>query len=598
MGMSPKEAMRVPYWENAALLGFCDMMYEGFKLDVPMWIENVDKAIPVIVDAKIKLKDALAHGEFSERVYDLDVNAKVTVGDPSEITDDGEVIASDSKERKFTTKAILGEDTMLLNWNSGPQKTEVLQLIFPTLETGSTANLRLFLQENDPAAPKINDKGKPISPNAKFFTDTYVKKLDPNPFSLLKLAILGKYEDLEKILVDNFKKELTELGYFFEKDSMMINWNSNPQKLGIFQWFDPKIDSCDAQCVEDHLHVNKFFPAFRQFTDANSLLTKFGIKFITQHVEPDGRVRTRFDQIKSTGRVSSSSPNMQQIPANALPPERVNDYRNCFRPNYPGWLIVSSDYDSQELAIIATLSGEPAWIDALKTGKDLHSVSAEMVFPQWKDVGLDNCAYYAIDPKTGEPARQKCKCPEHKKLRNNAKSANFGLAYGIAAKGLSVDIDQTVEYTENMMKNYFKAFPNIKRFLDSCGQFGRNFGYIRTPYPLHRVRTFPYWEEKFGDNFWMGKCERASKNSPIQGFAADMTKIALVLIRRWINNNNMQDKIKLVMQVHDQIDSQCHPDVVDIWKPKFRELMELAAKICLKNDLLKADTNASSAWEK
>lgn len=117
---------------------------------------------------------------------------------------------------------------------------------------------------------------------------------------------------------------------------------------------------------------------------------------------------------------------MQQIPATRLPEDRQNDYRNCFTPGYEGWSIVGSDYSSQELAVIATLSSDPVFLEALSTGKDLHSVAAEVIYGQkWKDAADVDCAYYELD-NDGNPKNQKCKCKKHKKLRNGVKALNFG----------------------------------------------------------------------------------------------------------------------------------------------------------------------------
>jgi DNA polymerase I-like protein with 3'-5' exonuclease and polymerase domains len=614
-GISEKEALRVPYWENEAALAYGDMTCEGFALDIPRWMDNIAKAKPIIEEAKSGLRDAILE-RFPGPATNLDINAKVTIGEEDKLDENGSVIAADQKVRKFECKAILPKDTFMVNWNSADQKLEVLQLVFSDLTKTSTAELRKYLQVNDPDAPKLTDTGKKISPNGKVFTEKYIYDMKPTKFVILKLAVLGKWDKIEEFFLANFKDLLVEKGFYFAKDSMMINWNSNPQKLQIFKWFDSQIENTDAQTVKDHMHTHKFFPSFKQYTDANSLVTKFGSKFVLEHVEPDGRVRTRFDQIKSTGRISSSQPNMQQIPANALPPERQNDYRNCFIPGRPGWKVVSADYASQELAIIATLSREPLWLDALKTGKDLHSVSAEMLYgTRWKEASAEisgaypknkdgtinvnyKCEYYELG-EDGLPKKDKCKCPMHKKMRNDAKAMNFGLAYGLGAPGLSVDLKISVEDAQRLMDDYFKAFPNIKTFLDRCGKFGRDYGYIRTPYPLHRIRTFPYWEENYGDNFWMGKAERASKNTPVQGMAADMTKIAFVLCRRWINNNNLRDHIKLVLTVHDQVDSICSPHVdPKIWGAWLQKLMEQAAEICLRNTLLKADVTIGDVWQK
>lgn len=114
---------------------------------------------------------------------------------------------------------------------------------------------------------------------------------------------------------------------------------------------------------------------------------------------------------------------MQQIPAND---DVGNRYRNCFIPDGPDWVFVDSDYSSQELCVIASLSGDPVWLGALKRGEDLHSVCAELVYgKEWIDGAEANCGFYAVKPD-GSLVKDKCKCKKHKKLRTAVKTINFG----------------------------------------------------------------------------------------------------------------------------------------------------------------------------
>jgi len=205
---------------------------------------------------------------------------------------------------------------------------------------------------------------------------------------------------------------------------------------------------------------------------------------------------------------------MQQIPANALPEDRQNDYRNCFIPGRDGWSLVGSDYSSQELCVIATLSQDPIFIDALKTGKDLHSVCAELVWgTQWTDATDKDCAFYKLK-EDGQPAKAKCKCAGHGKLRDDTKAVSFGLAYGLSPKGLANDIHVTVEEASQIFDRYFIAFEGIKSILDGFGEYGKNNGFIRTIAPFRRKRYFPYWNGPSTAKGLLSQIERASKNMP------------------------------------------------------------------------------------
>ena len=165
------------------------------------------------------------------------------------------------------------------------------------------------------------------------------------------------------------------------------------------------------------------------------------------------------------------------------------------------------------------------------------------------------------------------------------------------ADTLNISIDEAKE----LIEQYFQAFPSIKSFLESLGDFGKTKGYIRTFRPFKRRRWFSNWYPKMYNNksamMELGSIERASKNTPIQGSSADMTKLALIKVFEEIKTN-WADNVKIVMTVHDQIDTICKEEVAEQWKVKMTELMESSAQVIIKNGLLKADTNISNTWEK
>ena len=158
----------------------------------------------------------------------------------------------------------------------------------------------------------------------------------------------------------------------------------------------------------------------------------------------------------------------------------------------------------------------------------------------------------------------------------------------------------SIEEAKSLIKTYFESFPKIGGFLEKLGNYGKRYGYIKTFPPFNRKRWFDKWYDRIWDNrssiMELGTIERASKNTPIQGASADMTKLALVLIHEYIKYNNVP--VKLVMTVHDQIDTICHKIYAEEWKLKMTELMERAAVQIVKNGLLKADTHISQVWQK
>ena len=350
-----------------------------------------------------------------------------------------------------------------------------------------------------------------------------------------------------------------------------INWSSPSQTLKLFRYLVPKLEDVNGKKLGKYRYKHKLIDEYILYKERTKLASAYGTKFFN-YINCDGRVHTNFSQILDTGRVSSSKPNMQQIPSD-------NTFRNCFvAPS--GWVFVSSDYASQELNVIAYGSQDPVWLEALERGADLHGVCAYLVFEQrWRDSSDD----------------------VRKALRTQIKTINFGLAYGMGPFKLADTLSISKQEAEQLIEKYFTAFPNIKAFLERLGDYGKRNGYITTMPPFKRRRWFDNWYPKIWNDRSMmtelGSIERASKNTPIQGSSADMTKLALIYIHREIQANWVND-VKIVMTVHDQIDTICVKDKAEEWATTMTALMEKAAIKIVKNGLLKADTNISETWEK
>jgi len=359
-----------------------------------------------------------------------------------------------------------------------------------------------------------------------------------------------------------------------------IRWDSPAQVLRVFQCVDSKLLSFGDQEIGKLLHRTPLAPLMKEYREKSKKVSSFGDSFL-KNVFSDGKVHPRFIQIKRTGRVSCKEPNMQQIPAD-------NKYRNCFIAD-EDCVFVSADYSSQELCIIAHGSKDPVFNEALTSGHDLHSVCAELVFgDDWKKAALDDCAYYA--------GKRKCDCPSHKSLRTAVKSINFGLAYGMGPKKLSEQMGITMREASTLIDKYFAAFPSIRKFLDDQSRYGVRNGHIKTFAPWGRIRWFDDWSPGYMDMATKGRIERVSKNTPIQGTAADMTKHALVLCHKYIHDNSLD--VQLVMTVHDQIDTTCPHYYAETWATKLKELMEQAAYNIMGNDLLKAEVQITQKWSK
>ena len=369
-----------------------------------------------------------------------------------------------------------------------------------------------------------------------------------------------------------------------ELKSSTVKWSSPTQVVKIFRTLVPELENANGKKLAPYRYKHVLIDEYIKYKEKDKLSSAFGDNFYSL-LSADKKVRTNFTQILDTGRVSSSEPNMQQIPA-------TNEYRNCFvAPE--GYVFVSSDYSSQELNVIAYGSQDPVFLKALQNNEDLHSVCAELVFGDvWNKAAEPDCDYVL--------KREKCNCSAHKKLRTQVKTINFGLAYGMGPKKLSETINCSTKEAKELITKYFKAFPKIEAFLNGLGEFGKKHGYIETFPPFRRKRWFNSWTPKMysdRDSFMeLGSIERASKNTPIQGSSADMTKLALVLIHKHVKENNLP--VKIIMTVHDQIDTICPREYAEEWKILMTELMERAANTVIKNGLLKAETSITKVWSK
>jgi|TARA_R100000455_G_C6273475_1_gene131215 DNA polymerase-1 len=395
--------------------------------------------------------------------------------------------------------------------------------------------------------------------------DIVAKELDKTQLELDQF--IAQEDQFSKFKLRQIQTDMFTATSELRQTDMM--WSSPSQVLRLFKVIIPELDSVNAKLIATHKNTHPIIEKYIHFKEQSKLHNAYGQDFY-KYLHKDGKVHTSFQQILNTGRVSSKKPNMQQIPSS-------NTYRNAFVPKNADDVFVSSDFSSQELCIIAYGSGDPVWLKALEQGADLHSICAELIFDKkWKDAD-------------GNVA-------ERKRLRTAVKSINFGLAYGMSEFKLADTLSIPVKEAKDMIKKYFTVFPAIKKFLTNLGNYGKDNGHIRTFPPYKRIRWFEDWKGKETDFAVLGSIERASKNTPIQGTGADMTKLALYKLRDIIHDN--QYPVKLIMTVHDQIDTICHKDFAEQWSNILRETMESAALTIIDNGLLKSDTNITKQWSK
>ncbi|EKO3924891.1 DNA polymerase I [Vibrio metschnikovii] len=274
-----------------------------------------------------------------------------------------------------------------------------------------------------------------------------------------------------------------------------------------------------------------------------------------------GRVHTSYHQaVTATGRLSSTDPNLQNIPIRNQEGRRI---RQAFIAP-AGWKIMAVDYSQIELRIMAHLSGDPALLDAFQQGKDIHTATAAEI------IGV------SIDQVTSEQRRR-------------AKAVNFGLIYGMSAFGLAKQLGIPRSEAQHYMDKYFERYPGVLRYMEETRSMAAEQGYVETLFG--RRLHLPEIQSRNGMR--RKAAERAAINAPMQGTAADIIKKAMLLVDNWIETEG-QGRVKLLMQVHDELVFEVQESALSEIESKVQELMESAAQL---NVPLVADAGHGNNWD-
>ena len=294
---------------------------------------------------------------------------------------------------------------------------------------------------------------------------------------------------------------------------------------------------------------------YRQLTKLNGTY----VEGLLPLVDREGRVHSHFDQAATaTGRLSSSEPNLQNIPVRTGEGKEI---RRAFLPR-DGWILLDADYSQIELRLMAHFSEDPALVKAFVNGEDIHTKTASEIF----DVPAE-----WVTPE----------------LRSRAKAVNFGLIYGISGFGLSRNTGVSRREAADFIARYFEKYPGVKNYMDRAAAEGTENGYAVTL--LGRRRYLPELKSTSAPVREFGK--RAAMNTPVQGTAADIIKLAMVRIDRMLRAENLRSR--LILQVHDELLLECPPEEADRAAALLRQAMEEA--VSLKVPLL-AEIHSGKNW--
>ena len=291
-------------------------------------------------------------------------------------------------------------------------------------------------------------------------------------------------------------------------------------------------------------------------------------KLLSTYIEPfpgyidpaDGKVHTTFNQaLTATGRLSSSNPNLQNIPIRT---DRGREIRKAFVPGTPEGMILSADYSQIELRIMAHLSCDQHLINAFRQGIDVHAATAAKIF--------------------GIPHEEVT--PDQRRI---AKTANFGIMYGISAFGLAQRLRIGRKEAQKIIDDYFAGFPSILSFIEDTKSAARETGYVETLFG--RRRYIPEINSKNGTI--RALAERNAVNAPIQGTSADIIKLAMIAVDKELNDRGF--KSKMVLQIHDELVFDAIPDEIDELKAMVVEKMENVVKLSVP---LTVECNYGKNW--
>ncbi|WP_270362020.1 DNA polymerase I [Eubacterium ramulus] len=276
-------------------------------------------------------------------------------------------------------------------------------------------------------------------------------------------------------------------------------------------------------------------------------------------IAPDGRIHSTFNQtITATGRISSTEPNLQNIPIRM---ELGRLIRKVFVPK-DGYVFIDADYSQIELRVLAHMSGDQNLIAAYQHAEDIHRITASQVF------------HMPLEEVTDLQ-------------RRNAKAVNFGIVYGISSFGLSQDLSITRKEAEGYIASYFETYPGIKTFLDRLVTDAKEKGYAETMFgrrrPVPELSSSNFMQRSFG--------ERIAMNSPIQGTAADIIKIAMIRVKQRLDREQL--KSKLILQVHDELLIEAAADEEEYVKTLLAEEMRHAADLAVT---LEVDVQSGKNW--
>lgn len=534
------------------------------------------------------------------------------LGDTSAILIGKDIHIAKDEDKGY--RILIKEDLL----SEGVEYSELLKALKPYLEDNNRKKicykLKEFMGQLKEFGISINGADFDISIAAYLLNPTDKAKLDrliydlldldveiPNASHLIMLktvmeqrlkdeGMFSLYHDIEHPLISVLyemeqigfaadRKILNRLGSEFETEIKSLetaiydlsdsSFNINsPKQLGVILFEKMELPvikktktgySTDMEVLErlktSHPIIEKII-SYRHITKLKSTYIDGLLSCITS----DNRIHSSLNQtVTATGRLSSSDPNLQNIP---IKMELGRQIRKIFVADGDDKILVDADYSQIELRVLAHMSGDATFIDAFVKNQDIHTLTASEIFE------------VPVDEVTSE-------------LRSNAKAVNFGIVYGISDYGLSRNLNIDRKKAAKYIESYWARYPQVKTYMDTIIKDGRKSGFVSTI--MGRRRYIPQLNSRNRTLKSFG--ERAAMNTPIQGSAADIIKIAMIKVRDALINEGL--KSKLILQIHDELIIEAYKDEVDAVTTLLQREMEGAADLSVP---LSVDINTGRSW--
>ena len=354
----------------------------------------------------------------------------------------------------------------------------------------------------------------------------------------------------------------------FELAGEEFNINS-PKQLGIILFEKMQLPfakktktgySTNVDILEKLKSKHEIAGKILEYRHLTKLKSTYADGLLTVINEKTGRIHSSFNQtVTATGRISSTNPNLQNIPVRT---DLGREFRKVFVARDDNYILVDADYSQIELRVLAAVADDKNMQKAFKSGVDIHTKTASEVF---------GVADFMVTDE----------------MRRRAKAVNFGIVYGIGEFSLAQDIGVTRKEAKEYIERYLKSFDGVSRYMKDIVVFAKKYGYVKTL--LGRRRYIP--EINSSNHMVKAFGERVALNAPIQGTAADIIKLAMVNVYRRLSENNM--KSKLILQVHDELIIEAHKSELEEVKNILREEMENAFPLSVP---LKVDMGYGRSW--